>query len=62
MGTVVFILVLIVIVLAFAIFGDDLFERLVNFFFGFVFISMGVIIVGLILFLMYTVLTSIFGQ
>lgn len=40
-------------------FGEDLFERLVNFFFGFVFISMGVIIVGLILFLMYTVLTSI---
>jgi hypothetical protein len=40
---------------------DNLFEKLVDFLFGFVFISMGVIIVGLILFLMYTVLTSIFG-
>jgi len=42
-------------------FDDNLFEKLVDFLFGFIFISMGIIVVGLILFLMYTVLTSIFG-
>ena len=42
-------------------FDDNLFEKLVDFLFGFIFISMGIITVGLILYLLYMVLTSTFG-
>lgn len=60
MGTIVFILVLLVVVLAFAIFGEDLFDILMNFFFYFLSISLGVMLVGGILCLLYKILTSIF--
>lgn len=40
---------------------DNLFEKLVDFLFGFVFISMGIIVVGLVLYLLYYILTSTFG-
>jgi len=43
-------------------FSEDLFEKLVDFLFGFVFISIGIISVGLILYLFYAVLTLTFGQ
>jgi hypothetical protein len=58
METVVFILVLIVIVLAFAIFGDDLFEVFAKFFFY----LLSIMAVGGILFLLYGILTLIFGK
>jgi len=61
MGTVVFIFCLIIIILSYKMFDDNLFEKLVDFLFGFVFISVGIIIVGLIIYLLYMVLTSTFG-
>ena len=57
MGTIVFILVLIVIVLAFSMFGDDLFEVFAKFFFY----SISIMAVGGILCLLYKILTAIFG-
>jgi len=63
MGTIIFIFFfcLIIIILSYKMFDDNLFEKLVDFLFGFIFISMGIIIVGLILYLLYMVLTSTFG-
>ena len=62
MGTIIFILVLVVIVLAFMMFGEDLVDKLVNFLFYFMLISLGTIFVGGILCLLYKILTAIFGQ
>lgn len=61
MGTIIFIFCLIIIILSYKMLDDNLFEKLVNFLFGFVFISMGVIAVGLVLYLLYYILTSTFG-
>lgn len=41
MGTIIFIFCLIIIILSYKMLDDNLFEKLVNFLFGFVFISMG---------------------
>ena len=61
MGTIIFILCLIIIILSYKMLDDNLFEKLVDFLFGFVFISMGIISVGLVLYLLYYILTSTFG-
>lgn len=62
MGTIIFIFCLIIIILSYKMLDDNLFEKLVDFLFGFVFISMGITTVGLILYLLYYILASIFGQ
>lgn len=61
MGTIIFIFCLIIIILSYKMFDDNLFEKLVDFLFGLVFISMGIIVVGLVLYLLYYILTSTFG-
>ena len=62
MGTIIFIFFcLIIIILYYKMLDDNLFEKLVDFLFGFVFISMGIIVVGLVLYLLYYILTSTFG-
>lgn len=62
MGTIIFIFFcLIIIILSYKMLDDNLFEKLVDFLFGFVFISMGIIVVGLVLYLLYYILTSTFG-
>lgn len=61
MGTIIFIFCLIIIILSYKMFNDNLFEKLVDFLFGLVFISMGIIVVGLVLYLLYYILTSTFG-
>lgn len=53
MGIVVFILVLVLVILAFVIFGEDLLDILINFFL----ISLGMMFVGGVLCLLYKILT-----
>jgi hypothetical protein len=61
MGTVIFILVLLVVGLAFAIFGEDLVEILIKFILYFILIFFGMGIVVTVIWGVYTILTSIFG-
>ena len=62
MGTTLFIISVIIIILAFAIFGEDLVGAVLKFLAYFIGISSGVLIVGGLLCLFYMILISIFGK